>query len=118
MIRGPNDFVPLTFAVFHILLSLFDSERHGYGIIREVEQRTEGELRMAPGTLFGALSWLVDDGLIEELDERPDPALDDKRRRYYRITDLGRRVALAEALRLEKLVRIARAKRLLPGDSQ
>lgn len=113
--QTPEDHLPLTFAVFHILLALVDEERHGYGIIKEVEERTKGRLRMAPGTLFGAISRLVRDGLIEETDERPAPELDDKRRRYYRLTDFGRSVALAEAQRLESLVEMARAKRLLPA---
>ncbi len=113
--KMPEDFLPLTFAVFHILLALVDEERHGYGIIKEVEERTEGRLRMAPGTLFGAISRLVRDGLIVETDERPAPELDDKRRRYYQLTDFGRQVALAEAKRLESLVNMARDKRLLPS---
>ena len=112
---NPESFLPLTFAVYHILVALADRERHGYGIIREVEAQTGGRLRMAPGTLYGAINRLTRDGLIAESDERPDPELDDKRRRYYRLTDLGRQVATAEARRMDLLVRIARAKALLPA---
>lgn len=113
--RNPKDLLPLTPAVLHVLLSLADEERHGYGIMREVEGRTGGETRLGPGTLYGSIKRMLADGLIEESDERPDPALDDRRRRYYRITDFGRRVAGAEAQRLQDLVSAARARRLLPA---
>ena len=113
--RGPRDLLPLTPAVLHILLALADEERHGYGIMREVEGRTGGETRIGPGTLYGSIKRMLADGLIEESDERPDPALDDQRRRYYRITHLGRRVAGAEAKRLAGLVNTARKKKLLRG---
>ena len=106
--------LPLTPAVFHILLALSDGERHGYGIMREIEARTGGAVRMGPGTLYGSIKRMLADGLIVETDERPDPALDDQRRRYYRIAYRGERAAQAEAVRLEQLVGIARAKRLLP----
>ena len=99
--------------MFHILLALADKERHGYDIMREVDERTEGKMRMGPGTLYGSIKRILNDRVIEELDERPDPELDDERRRYYRLTDLGRRVAMAEAARLEKLVKSARVKKLL-----
>jgi DNA-binding PadR family transcriptional regulator len=114
-VRDPRDLLPLTPAVLHILLALADEERHGYGIMREVEDRTGGGVRMGPGTLYGSIKRMLVDGLIEESDERPDPELDDSRRRYYRITDFGRRVAGAEAARLESLVRSAREKKLLRG---
>ena len=104
---------PLTPAVLHILLALSTGERHGYGIMREVEERTEGRTRMGPGTLYGSIKRMLADGLIEESDERPDPAMDDQRRRYYRITDFGRRVAGAEAERLSGLVETARSRKLL-----
>jgi DNA-binding PadR family transcriptional regulator len=112
-----RDLLPLTPAVLHILLALADEERHGYGVMKEVEDRTEGEVRLGPGTLYGSIKRMLAGGLIEESDERPDPALDDQRRRYYRITDFGRRVAGAEAERLAGLVNTAREKRLLrrPG---
>src|SRR6187402_3350014 len=105
--RSPDDFLPLTPAAFHILLALADKERHGYDIMREVDERTEGKMRIGPGTLYGSIKRMLNDGLIEELDERPDPELDDERRRYYQLTDLGRRVAVAEAQRLERLVKSA-----------
>jgi DNA-binding PadR family transcriptional regulator len=98
---------------FQILLALLDEERHGYGIKREVSARTDGDVQLGPGTLYGSIKRMVGSGLIEESDERPDPDLDDERRRYYRITPLGRKVAAAEARRMERLVGIARAKRLL-----
>jgi len=109
----PLTFLPLTPVVFEILLSLAGEERHGYSIIREVGSRTGSPLR--PGTLYRALGRLLDDGLVEELDERPDPGLDDERRRYYRMTALGRDVARAEARRLHDQVAHARARSLLKG---
>jgi DNA-binding PadR family transcriptional regulator len=101
--------------VLHILLALADEERHGYGIMKEVEDRTGGEVRLGPGTLYGAIKRMLADGLIEESDERPDSELDDQRRRYYQITDFGRRVAGAEAERLQSLANTARARKLLPS---
>lgn len=112
--RRPEEFLPLTPAMFHILLALADKERHGYHIMREVDERTEGNVKLGPGTLYGSIKRMVAEGLIEELEERPDPELDDERRRYYRLTDFGFRVATAEAQRLEQMVRSARAKKLLP----
>jgi DNA-binding PadR family transcriptional regulator len=112
-LRNPEELLPLTPAVLHVLLALADEERHGYGIMKEVEGRTGGEVRLGPGTLYGAIKRMLADGLIEESHERPDPELDDQRRRYYRITDFGRRVAGAEAERLAGLVNTAREKRLL-----
>lgn len=111
--RDPLEFLPLTPAVFHILLALADAERHGYGIIKEVEARTDGRVRLGPGTLYGSIKRMLEEGLIEESGERPDPSLDDERRRYYRLTEFGRRVAAAEAERLSGLVAVARAKQLL-----
>src|SRR5512132_4723074 len=95
---------------FHVLLSLADQEQHGYGIMQEVLERTGGKVRLWPATLYGTLKRLIDEELIEESDERPAPELDDARRRYYRLTSLGRRVLVAESRRLEDLVRIIRAK--------
>jgi DNA-binding PadR family transcriptional regulator len=121
--RGPRDLLPLTPAVLHILLALADEERHGYGIMREVQERTGGQTRLGPGTLYGSIKRMLADDLIEESDERPDPAMDDQRRRYYRITDFGRSVAGAEAERLQSLVSAAQAKKIsfgvrpLPGGS-
>lgn len=111
--REPDEMLPLTPSVFHILLALADSERHGYAIIKEVESNTEGRLRLGPGTLYGSIKRMLGEGMIEESDERPDPALDDERRRYYRLTDFGRRVAVAEAQRLVQMVSAARSKKLL-----
>jgi DNA-binding PadR family transcriptional regulator len=114
--REPRDLLPLTPAVLHILLALADEERHGYGIMREVEDRTGRETRLGPGTLYGSIKRMLANGLIEESDERPDPELDDQRRRYYRITEFGRRVAGADAERLASLVSTARTKRLIRGS--
>lgn len=115
-VRDPKSLLPLTLPVLHILLSLGDGERHGYGIMREIEGRTGGEVRLGPGTLYGSIKRMLADGLIEESDERPDPEMDDQRRRYYRLTDFGRRVAGAEAERLATLVSTARERRLLGGS--
>ena len=115
--RSPEQFLPLTPAMFHILLSLADRERHGYEIMREVDERTERKVRLGPGTLYGSIKRMLADGLVEELDERPDPQLDDERRRYYRLTDLGYRIAVAEAERLAALVKMARSKKLLSTRS-
>jgi len=109
-----EDHLPLTPAVFHVLLALADRDRHGYAIMQEVEETTEGRVAMGPGTLYGTIKRLLRAGLIEETDERPDPALDDRRRRYYRLTGFGRRGAAAEAERLQEAVADARAKKLLP----
>jgi DNA-binding PadR family transcriptional regulator len=109
----PTRLLPLTPAVFHILLALADGERHGYGIMQEVEVRTGNKVRLGPGTLYGSIKRMLADQLIEESDERPDPMIDDERRRYYRLTRFGRLVAMAEARRLENLVGAARAKKLL-----
>ena len=109
----PESFLPLTPAAFHILLALADGEKHGYGIMREVTTQTEGKMRLGPGTLYGTIKRMLTDGWIEESDERPDPELDDERRRYYRLTDLGQRLARVEAERLASLVSVARAKRLV-----
>ena len=113
--RDPESLLPLTPAVFHIMLALADGERHGYGVMQEVAALTDGALRLGPGTLYGSIKRMLADGLIEETDERPDPELDDERRRYYRLTDFGQRVAQLEARRLARLVDEARARRLLAG---
>jgi DNA-binding PadR family transcriptional regulator len=104
---------PLTPAMFHILLALAGGERHGYAIMREVDDLTGGARRLGPGSLYGSIKRLLADGLIEECGDRPDAAADDERRRYYRLTDLGRRAAGSEARRLEVLVVAARGRRLL-----
>jgi DNA-binding PadR family transcriptional regulator len=111
----PESMLPLSSAVFHILLALADKERHGYGIMKEVERQTNGVMRLGPGTLYGSIKRMLKADLIEESDERPDPEMDDNRRRYYRLTDIGQRVARAEAQRLANLVQQAQAKQLLPN---
>jgi DNA-binding PadR family transcriptional regulator len=111
--RHPEPLLPLTPAVFHILLALADGERHGYDIMRHVEATTGRQIRMGPGTLYGTVKRLLHLEWIEESDERPDPDLDDERRRYYRLTAAGRRVAEAEASRYAKTVKLARQKHLL-----
>jgi DNA-binding PadR family transcriptional regulator len=98
---------PLSPAVFHILLSLGEGERHGYALKREIALRTGGKLNLGPGVLYGSINKMLELGLIEESDDRPDPHLDDERRRYYRITPYGRKVAQAEAARMRELVRLA-----------
>jgi len=110
---SPESFLPLKSNWFHVLLSLAGGEQHGYGIMQEVLDRTDGKVRLWPATLYGTLKRLIDEELIEESEERPAPELDDTRRRYYRLTALGRRVLAAESARLEDLVRLIRAKRTL-----
>src|SRR5829696_5523473 len=112
--RDPEALLPLTSTMFHMLLALADGDRHGYAIGVEVDRQTEGRVKLGPGTLYGLVKRLLADGLILETDERPDPEFDDERRRYYRLTDFGRRVAGAEAARLEALVTTARERNLLP----
>ncbi|HYT68113.1 MAG TPA: PadR family transcriptional regulator [Vicinamibacterales bacterium] len=108
----PDDFLPLTPAIAHILLAVADEDRHGYAIMQEVERITSGAVRMGPGTLYGTVKRMMASGLLAETDERPDPALDDERRRYYRATSLGRAVLEAETQRMSALVSAARAKRV------
>ena len=105
---------PLTTPVFQILLSLLDEDLHGYAIIKDIAARSDGEVRLTASTLYGALARLIDAGWIQEEATRPRGESDDPRRRYYRITPLGREVARTEARRLERLAAMARAKRLLP----
>jgi DNA-binding PadR family transcriptional regulator len=106
-------FLPLKPQWFHILLSLAGEEQHGYGIMQEVLQRTGGKVRLWPATLYGSIKRLIEEGLIEESDERPAPELDDARRRYYRLTGLGKRVLDAECERLQELVHTIRVKQAL-----
>lgn len=108
----PDQLLPLRPVIFQVLLSLADAERHGYGIVQDIAQRSAARMRLEPGNLYRTLKEMLDLGLIAESDWRPDPGLDDQRRRYYRITPLGRRVAAAEASRLEELVAEARSRRL------
>jgi len=102
--QDPRGFLPLPSATFHILLALRDGEKHGYAIMREVEEMSSGAVKMGPGTLYGSIKRMLGDGLIEESDERPDPGLDDQRRRYYRLSGLGETVCDAEVTRLRALV--------------
>lgn len=113
--RDPEAYLPLTPTVFHILLALTDGDKHGYAIMRQVEATTQGRETLGPGTLYGAVKRLLRAGLIIETDERPDPALDDARRRYYALTEFGRRVLSAEAERLALMVEAARDRALLSG---
>ncbi len=117
--RSPNAdavvaMLPLLPATFHILVALADEDRHGYAIIQDVAARTDGSIRLSPGTLYRSIQRMLEDGLIVETDERPSPEDDDERRRYYRLTTLGTAVAQAEAARLMDLVRMARARGLAP----
>ena len=105
----PDTLLPLPPAVFHILMAVADEDRHGYAIIQEVRSRTNGGVRLSPGTLYRSIQRMLDDDLIVEVQDRPAPELDDERRRYYRITKTGRAVAREEANRLSELVRLARA---------
>ena len=106
----PDDFLPLAPAPLHILLSLAGQPMHGYGIMQDVARQTDEALQLGPGTLYGCLKRMLAAGLVEESDERPDPALDDERRRYYRMTALGKLVVRAEAQRLTSAVMAAKTK--------
>jgi len=108
-----ESFLPLTPAVFHILMSLADGEAHGYAIMQEATRRSAGVVRLGPGTLYGAISRLLEDGVIEESEQRPDPEMDDTRRRYYRLTNFGGRVLAAETERLADLVKAARSTKVV-----
>src|SRR5438552_2088113 len=109
--------LPLPEATFHILMALADDDRHGYGIIQDVEARTDGRLRLSAGTLYRSIQRMLEQGLIVETRERPAPELDDGRRRYYRITPFGVAVARAQTRRLGHLVRLARASGFAPGKA-
>jgi len=108
-VKAPEEFLPLTPAVFHILVALADGEAHGYAIMQKVSEKSMGTVRLGAGTLYGAISRLLQDKLVEESEERPDAELDDARRRYYRLTDFGARVLAAETRRMADLVRAARS---------
>ena len=112
--RSVEAFLPLTTPMLHTLVALADGEKHGYAILKEIARRTDGNVRLSAGTLYALVRRATADGLIVESDERPDISLDDERRRYYRMTPLGRRVAAAEIARLESIVEMARAKKLVP----
>jgi DNA-binding PadR family transcriptional regulator len=111
----PASFLPLPPATFHILLAVADEDRHGYAIIQDVAARTANELKLSAGTLYRSVQRMLEQGLIVEPRERPEPDMDDERRRYYRITEFGRKVAEAEARRLAQLVRMARQRGFAPG---
>ena len=111
MVRfDPTPYLPLTPAMFEVLVALADGEKHGYAVIKDVARRTDNKVRLRAGTLYTVIRRFVDDRLIEESAERPDPALDDERRRYYRLTDRGRAVAVAEARRMAETLAQARVK--------
>jgi DNA-binding PadR family transcriptional regulator len=112
-----ESYLPLTPAMFHILLALADGEKHGYAIFKEVSRRTDGKVQLSAGTLYGNLARLESSGMIAESDHRPEIGLDDERRRYYRLTEFGREVAMAEARRMEAALEQAYAKNLFrkPG---
>jgi DNA-binding PadR family transcriptional regulator len=107
---------PLPSAAFHILLSLADEDLHGYGIMRQVEEQTNARMRLGPGTLYGSIRSLLEENLIEELEPAETEKPGQERRRYYRLTPAGRKLARAEAERLADLLRVARAKKIFRGD--
>ncbi len=109
-------FTPLSSSAFQILLSLADCDLHGYGIMRQVEGQTGGRVRLGPGTLYSSIQALLEEGLIEEVDHPGEPQPGHERRRYYRLTSAGRKVACAEAERLAEILRVARAKKILRGE--
>lgn len=109
----PEEFLPLHKDSFQILVSLADRDRHGYSVMQDIAERTNGQVRLSPSSLYAAIKRLLESGLITELAERPDPEHDDERRRYYKLSPLGRQVAMAEARRLERLLADARATGLL-----
>lgn len=111
----PEDLLPLQPAVFHILIALADRDRHGYSIMQDVAARTNGKVQLSAGTLYSSIRRMLDQGLIDELAESPDPASTDERRRYYRLTRFGKRVAAAEVERLTALVQQARETGLVRG---
>jgi DNA-binding PadR family transcriptional regulator len=111
---APEDFLPLHKDTFHILVGLADHDRHGYSIMQDIAARTDGRIRLRPSSLYSAIHRMLEDGLIEELDEQPEDGNGDERRRYYRITPFGRKVAIAEARRLERLLADARSTGLVP----
>jgi DNA-binding PadR family transcriptional regulator len=112
---SPESLLPLQTAVFHILIALADRDRHGYSIMQDVAGRTGGAVKLSAGTLYSSIRRMLEQGLIEELHESPDPSSTDERRRYYRLAPFGRKVAAAEVARLNALVRQARATGLVRG---
>jgi DNA-binding PadR family transcriptional regulator len=116
--RDAKALLPLTPMVLQVLLALADGDKHGYAIIKEVRRRTNGEVDLGASSLYAVIKRLLADGLVLETEDRPDPALDDERRRYYRLTEYGRQVAVAEMERLAEILRHARAKRLIPARTR
>jgi DNA-binding PadR family transcriptional regulator len=114
----PESLLPLPTAAFHILVALADTDRHGYAVMQEVAQRTGGKIRLNPGTLYTTIKRLLEQGLIDELDERPDPESHDERRRYYRLTRFGRQVAEAEMARLNAMLALGRSAGLSPSKAK
>ena len=112
---NPDLLLPLPAAVFHILIALADRDRHGYSIMQDVAARTKGKVQLSAGTLYSSIRRMLEQGLIEELAESPDPSSTDERRRYYRLTRFGKRAAAAEVRRLNAMVQQARATGLIPG---
>jgi DNA-binding PadR family transcriptional regulator len=108
-----QNLLPLTPIVFHMMLALADGEKHGYGIMRTVEAETEGRMQIRTGSLYGSIRRMIESGLIEETNERPDPELDDERRRYYGLTDFGRRVLATEAARIVQVMTVIQGKHIL-----
>ncbi|GAB4577626.1 MAG: PadR family transcriptional regulator [Anaerolineales bacterium] len=106
---------PLTPAVFHILLALSSGDRHGYGIMKQVEADSQGKVKMGTGTLYGSLKRMLDAGLVKESDKRVDPELDDERRIYYQMTDIGAKALAAELERYNRIVNIAQERKLYPN---
>jgi DNA-binding PadR family transcriptional regulator len=116
--QDPESLLPLTPGMFQVLIALADGEKHGYAIIKEVARRTDGAVTLSAGTLYTIIRRFEQEGVIAEAAERPDPALDDERRRYFRLTEFGRHVARAEGERMETALGMARAKRLIPRTRQ
>ena len=112
-----DSFLPLPASAMHIIVALAAGERHGYAIMRDIADLSGGSVKMGPGTLYGSINRMIDQGLVEEADERPDPALDDERRRYYRLTGLGQRVGAAERARLAALLDAAQLRNLGLGTA-
>jgi DNA-binding PadR family transcriptional regulator len=114
--KTPESYLPLSAPVFHVLLALADGEKHGYVISKEIARRTNNEVRLSAGTLYGIIKRLLDEDLIEESEDRPDFSLDDERRRYYRLSKLGLRVAEAEAERMQRVLALARSKNVMAAE--
>lgn len=116
--QTPADYLPLTPAVLHILLALAAGEKHGYAMMREVEELSDGAIRLGPGTLYRSIKRMLDDGFIEEAEEHEDPTLNDERRRYYRLTPFGSQVLGLETGRLERLLATARQRTLVRHETR